>query len=179
MTNLSRLSLFFLPLTIFCVVLFFLWQGLSGQPELLPSPLIGKPVPAFHLTNLLAPAYPLTEQKLKGRVSLLNVWASWCSACEMEHPMLLEIKNNTHIPIYGILYKDEPRTAKAFLAENGNPYTGLGNDDKGEVAMDLGVYGTPETFIVDKQGIIVHRHVGIISQEVWENELLPIIKRLE
>jgi cytochrome c biogenesis protein CcmG/thiol:disulfide interchange protein DsbE len=126
----------------------------------------------------MSPAYPLTEQNLKGHVTLLNVWASWCYACELQHPMLMAIKNNYHIPIYGIAYKDEAKNIQTFLNEYGNPYTRLGNDSNGAVAMDFGVYGTPETFVIDKKGTIVYRHVGVISQQVWEEELLPLIKRL-
>jgi cytochrome c biogenesis protein CcmG, thiol:disulfide interchange protein DsbE len=175
----KRLQLFVMlvPIPIFITVLFFLWRGLALKPEILPSALLGKPVPAFHLTNILAPSYPFTEQSLKGQVTLVNVWASWCYACEMEHPMLMEIKNRYHIPIYGIDYKDDPVKTKTFLSELGNPYTVLGNDSTGDVAMDFGVYGTPETFIVDKQGMIIYRHVGVINRQVWEDELLPVIKR--
>lgn len=175
----SRLTMFLVPLAVFAAVLFLLWRGLELQPEIPPSPLIGKPLPHFHLSNMLAPSYPLTEEKIKGKVSLVNVFASWCSACEMEHPMMMAIMNQYQIPIYGIAYKDTPKNIKAFLAVNGNPYTAIGNDNRGEVAMELGVYGTPETFIVDKKGVIVHRHVGIISEQVWEDELLPIIKELK
>jgi cytochrome c biogenesis protein CcmG, thiol:disulfide interchange protein DsbE len=160
-------------------VLFLLWKSLNNKPEELPSPLIGKPVPSFNLMNLYNPAHPLTEQNLKGRVALLNVWASWCSACEMEHPMLLEIQKNYPYPIYGINYRDEPQKAKAYLDNAGNPYTAVGEDVAGEVTMDLGVYGTPETFILDKNGNIVHRHIGVMTEESWNTEMLPILKSLE
>lgn len=181
MNKARRIRLFIAcsPVLIFIVVLFFLWHGLSAQPDILPSALLGKPVPSFHLTNLLAPLYPFTEQNFKGKVTLLNVWASWCYACEMEHAMLMEIKKKYNIPIYSIAYKDSPQNSQAYLKALGNPYSIIGNDSSGEVAMDFGVYGTPETFIVDKQGTIVYRHVGVIDQQVWENELLPVIKRLE
>lgn len=158
---------------------FLLWKSLYNQPEVLPSPLVGKPVPAFHLANILDPANPFTEQDLKGHITLLNVWASWCSACEMEHPLLLEIKKNYPYLMYSINYKDDSQQAKAFLEAMGNPYTVAGNDQMGEVAMDLGVYGTPETFIVDKNGIIVYRHVGAITEEDWHTKMLPILKRLD
>ena len=173
-----QLAILSMPLAIFITVLFFLWRGLSLKPDILPSVLVGKAVPHFKLTNVLAPAYPFTEQSFKGKVTLLNVWASWCGACEMEHAMLMEIRNHYQIPIYGIDYKDDLERSKSFLAEKGNPYTMLGNDSTGEVAMDLGVYGTPETFIVDKEGQIAYRHVGVIDQRVWETELLPVIKSL-
>ncbi len=173
-----RLLMAVLPVLIFAGVLFFLWRGLSLKPEILPSALLGKPVPRFHLTDLMSPAYPLTEQNFKGQVTLLNVWASWCSSCEMEHAMLMEIKNAKAVAIYGIAYKDNPKNTEHFLALLGNPYSRLGNDESGEVAMEFGVYGTPETFIIDKKGLIVYRHVGVIDRQVWENELLPRIQRL-
>lgn len=178
MSKTTRMLLALAPILIFVAVLFFLWRGLSINPEILPSALLGKPAPQFHLPDLMTPAYPLTEQNFKGQVTLLNVWASWCAACEMEHPMLMEIKNRYQIPIYGLVYKDNPKKIQAFLNEFGNPYSRLGNDSRGEVAMDFGVYGTPETFVIDKKGIIVYRHVGLINQRVWETELLPVIKRL-
>ena len=174
----SRKLLALVPVLIFVAVLFYLWRGLSIIPEVRPSALLGKPAPHFHLQDLMSPAYPLTEQNFKGHVTLLNVWASWCYACELEHPMLMEIKKNYPIQIYGIAYKDEPQKVQSFLREYGNPYTRLGNDSRGEVAMDFGVYGTPETFLIDKKGTIVYRHVGAINQRVWEEELLPLIQRL-
>lgn len=164
---------------IFGGMFFLLWKSLYHKPEELPSPLIGKPVPAFHLINLYDPAHALTEQNLKGHVALLNVWASWCSACEMEHPLLLEIKKNYPYPIYGINYRDDPQQAKAFLDNMGNPYTAIGEDVTGEVGMDLGVYGTPETFIINKSGNIVYRHVGVITEDSWNTVILPLLKHLE
>lgn len=179
MSKTIRLFIASTPLVIFLGILFFLWRGLSLKPEVLPSALLGKPTPHFRLTDLLSPTYPFTEQNFKGQVTLLNVWASWCYACEREHPVLMEIKNHYHIPIYGITYKDDPKKTQSVLNEWGNPYSRLGNDASGEVAMDFGVYGTPETFIIDKKGNIAYRHVGAINQEIWENELLPVIQRLQ
>ncbi len=178
MSKKTRLLLAFSPILIFILVLFFLWRGLSINPEILPSALLGKPAPPFQLVDLMSPAYPLTEQNFKGQVTLLHVWASWCYACQMENAMLMEIKKNYPISIYGIVYKDEPQSIQTFLHELGNPYSRLGNDSRGEVAMDFGVYGTPETFVIDKKGTIVYRHVGVINQQVWETELWPVIKQL-
>jgi len=175
----ARIILIVLPALIFLTVLFFLWRGLSLKPEVRPSALLGKPAPAFHLTNLLKPNTAFTEQNLKGQVTLLNVWASWCYACEMEHPMLMQIKKTYDIPIYAIVYKDDPKDVLKFLAEMGNPYSMIGNDAQGEVSMDLGVYGTPETFVLNKEGQIVYRHVGMITQELWEKELLPMLQILK
>ena len=110
-------------------------------------------------------------------MSLLNVWATWCYACEIEAPMLLKIKTQYHIPIYSILYKDDPKEALLSLKKNGNPYVMIGLDRKGDTAIDLGVYGTPETFVISREGKIIYRHVGIINQTVWDSVLYPLIKK--
>lgn len=178
MNKKTRLLLAFVPIFIFVSLLIFLWRGLSFNPQVLPSALLGKEAPSFHLADLLTPAYPLTEQQFKGRVTLLNVWATWCYACEAEHPLLMKIKKKYPTLIYGLAYKDDPQSIQAYLKERGNPYSRIGHDSRGEVAMDFGVYGTPETFILDKKGIIVYRHVGALSEELWEKELLPIIQKL-
>jgi cytochrome c biogenesis protein CcmG/thiol:disulfide interchange protein DsbE len=174
----TRLLLACVPVLIFASLLFFLWRGLSLKPEILPSALLGKPAPSFQLTDLLSPAYPLTEQQFKGRVTVLTVWATWCYACEAEHPLLMKIKKQYPNLIYGLAYKDDPQMIQIFLKEQGNPYSRIGNDSRGDVAMDFGVYGTPETFILDKKGVIVYRHVGALSEQLWEEELLPLIQKL-
>lgn len=174
-----QLFIMLTSIIIFISLLFFLWRGLYMQPEILPSALIGKPTPHFHLNNLLNPTLSFTEQNLKGQVTLLHIWASWCSACEIEHPMLMEIKRKYNIPIYGITYKDNSQHIKHFLETLGNPYIMIGNDKTGEIAMDWGVYGTPETFIINKQGTIVYRQVGALHQQTWEHELLPLIHALQ
>jgi cytochrome c biogenesis protein CcmG/thiol:disulfide interchange protein DsbE len=164
---------------VFLSLMFFLWKGLHNQPEILPSALLGEALPKFHVADLMQPQNPFTEQSFKGQVTLLNVWASWCGACQMEHPMLMEIKKHTRVKIYGLAYKDNPDTDLKMLAEMGNPYSALGNDATGEVSMDLGVYGTPETFLIKRQGENLYRHVGVIITQVWNREILPLIKRLE
>ncbi len=177
--NKRALRIGLLGIITFSGMLFLLWRGLYNNPEVISSPLINQPLPAFHLDNLMNESHPLTEKDFKGHITILNVWASWCSACEMEHPMMMEIKKNYNYPIYGISYKDDAVQALAFLNALGNPYSKLGDDNTGDITMDLGVYGTPETFIVDKNGIIVYKHVGVITPEVWEEEILPVIKSVD
>lgn len=149
----------------------------SNKNEL-PSALIGEDLPHFELPSLYS-TNPLHSDKLSGQVSLLNVWASWCYACGIEMPMLMKIKNEYHIPIYGIAYRDNAEDAKTWLKENGNPYLLTGLDAKGNTAIDLGIYGIPETFIINPQGKIIYRHVGVIDQKNWDEILYPIIKRYE
>lgn len=167
------------PIAIFATLLFFLWRGLHANPEVLPSTLVGESTPTFRLTNLMSPAFSFSEQDLKGHVTILNVWASWCHVCEMEHPVLMEIKKKYAVTINGINYRDDPDQARQFLTQLGNPYTAVGSDSTGYVAMDFGVYGTPETFIIDKNGRIVYRRVGMVTWSVWEDEMWPLIKKLQ
>lgn len=170
---------------IISVIFFGLFLFLLGktiyQPRdaELPNSLVGENAPHFHLQNIIGQGYPFTEHSFKGHLTLLNVWASWCSACMMEHPFLMEIQKNYHIPIYGIAYKDDLLSIQSYLSEEGNPYDVLGNDTSGETSLEFGVYGTPETFLINKDGKIVYRHVGVMSKEIFQEELLPIIKKLQ
>lgn len=145
-------------------------------PEI-PSNLIGEALPAFNLPNLYPTEKNFTQNDLKKHLSLLNVWSTWCSACILEHSMLMKIKQNYHIPIYSIVYKDDPKEAARWLQKNGNPFELSGNDNNGEVAIDFGVYGTPETFVISKEGKIIYRYIGMIDQKNWDETLYPIIKR--
>jgi cytochrome c biogenesis protein CcmG/thiol:disulfide interchange protein DsbE len=131
------------------------------------------------LPILTQPEHRFTQNRLQGQVSLLNVWASWCYACGLEQAMLMKIHTQYHVPIYSINYKDEEKEARAWLAQKGNPYIVTGEDQNGNAAIDLGIYGTPETFVINRQGQIVYRHVGAIDQKTWDNVLFPLIKRLE
>lgn len=150
-----------------------------AHPEELPSTLIGHPIPAFTLNDLNKPQNKFTQKNLiNPQVSLLNVWATWCDACLYEHSMLMKIANQYHVPLYGILYKDNVVSAKQWLDTHGNPYISIGNDASGDVGIDLGVYGTPETFLIDNQGKIIYRHVGVINQENWDKILHPMITQL-
>ncbi|TAK72088.1 MAG: DsbE family thiol:disulfide interchange protein [Gammaproteobacteria bacterium] len=169
-----------LPFIILIALSLLLWRELfSSTPNELPSALIGEPVPSFQLPTITPPNKTLTPQALLGHVSLLNVWATWCSACEVEHPMLMKITQQYHIPIYGIAYKDNADDVKNWLENSGNPYVMVGDDQNGDAAIDLGVYGTPETFVVNAQGKIVYRHIGAIDQKTWDNVLYPIIQQYE
>jgi cytochrome c biogenesis protein CcmG/thiol:disulfide interchange protein DsbE len=149
------------------------------KPGEQPSALINQPVPAFELTDLLHAPQILDEKKLIGQVSLLNIWATWCDACLLEHAMLMKIKQDYHVPIYSINYKDDPQKVIAWLKAKGNPYQAIGLDQTGRAAIDFGIYGTPETFIINAQGKIVYRHIGVLNKQVWESILYPIIKRID
>lgn len=169
-----------IPFLILFTLLGFLYYELfHAKPNELPSALVGEPVPAFSLPVLGNPAASLTQKQLKNRVTLLNVWATWCYACGLEHDMLMKISQEYHIPVYSILYKDDPAKASAWLREHGNPFVMTGDDSKGDAAIDLGVYGTPETFVISPAGNIVYRHIGAIDQEAWDKVLLPLIKSLK
>lgn len=163
--------------TLFILLGLLGWELFYSKPNELPSALIGEEVPHFVLPNLLPHQPAFTHHNFAGRVSLLNIWATWCEACNLEHSMLMKIKNDYHIPIYGILYKDKVDDATAWLNEHGNPYILVGSDHKGDVAIDLGVYGTPETFVINAQGKILYRHVGILNQKIWDDVLYPLIKK--
>lgn len=165
------------PFIIFLGLVVILGRELFyAKPNELPSALLGQNVPAFEVPTLLGQT-KLTEKDLKGRVTLLNVWATWCYACSQEHEMLMKIKNQYRIPVYSLDYKDNPSDAKKWLRQLGNPYVLTGIDAKGDVAIDLGIYGTPETFVINKEGKIVYRHVGVITQQVWDEVLYPVVKK--
>lgn len=165
------------PFIIFIVLALFLWRGLSLEPQTLPSVQVGKSLPDFQLP-MLGKEQVFTSLLLKGQIALLNVWASWCSACKEEQVFLMQLSQE-NIPIYGLNYKDTTEEAKRWLGEWGNPYRAIAEDKEGKVAIDLGVYGTPESFLIDKKGVIRYRHVGVLTQTVWQNEFLPLILRLQ
>ncbi len=176
-TNKSRLQ-FLAPLVIFIVLAVFLWRGLSLDPRQLPSPLINKPVPTFKLITLEDAQQNFSNKNLLGHVSLVNVWATWCITCQVEHPILMDIAHASPIPIYAIDYKDDRATALKWLQSHGNPYKMVGFDGDGKVSINWGVYGTPETFVVDKKGIIRYKLIGVLTPEVWQHEILPLIDKL-
>src|ERR1700687_4987737 len=151
------------PLLGFVVLLIFLWAGLSLSPREVPSPLIGKPAPAFQLARLDDPARMITEQDLRGQVWLLNVWASWCVSCMEEHPVLVQFAHSGVVPIYGLNYKDQRDAAQAWLAKHGNPYSVSIVDPDGKVGIDYGVYGVPETYLIDKAGVIRFKQIGPVT----------------
>lgn len=169
---------FLLPLGIFIVLLGFLGAGLKLKPREVPSPFIGKPAPAFRLPQLHAPDQFLSPEDLKGKVWLLNVWASWCVSCRQEHPVLLELKRSGIVAVYGLDYKDEPEAGLEWLRREGDPYTLSIADRDGRVGIDYGVYGVPETFVVDKTGVIRYKHIGPLTPAALEQKIVPLIKEL-
>lgn len=164
-----------IPLFFFAGLSFFLWRGLSLEPQKLPSVQIGQMLPYFSIPILGSSSQKLTSRSLRNQVFLLNVWASWCSACVEEQVFLLQLAREG-IPIYGLNYKDASTSAQKWLHEWGNPFRQVGVDRKGKVAIDLGVYGAPETFLIDAQGIIRLRHVGILDEKTWKHDFLPYFK---
>jgi len=166
------------PLAVFLVVGVFLAVGLTLNPREIPSPLIGKPVPEFSLPPVQGRTLGLSSADLKGEVSLVNVFASWCVACRAEHPLFMELKAKDIVPIHGLNYKDRPADAEQWLNELGDPYTRTGADINGRVAIDWGVYGVPETFLIDRQGRIAYKQIGPLNPEVLEKTILPLIGKL-
>ncbi len=173
----KRRLILFIPLIVALVLGIFLWQGLKLDPRELPSALIGKPFPQFTLSTVKDENATLTQDALKGEVSLVNVWATWCVSCRQEHPELVRIAKETGIPIYGLNYKDTRPEAIRWLDEYLDPYRFSLFDADGRVGLDLGVYGAPETYIVDKEGIVRYRFVGVIDRNIWLNELLPEVNK--
>ncbi|MBU1358060.1 MAG: DsbE family thiol:disulfide interchange protein [Gammaproteobacteria bacterium] len=166
------------PLLLFGGLLVMLAAGLGLRPSEVPSPLIGKPAPSFRLPLIGTPEQTLSPQDLRGQVWLLNVWASWCVACRQEHEVVLAASQSGAVPIYGLNYKDRRGDASQWLARFGNPYVASLSDIDGRVGIDFGVYGVPETFLIDKQGIVRHKLTGPLTPEAWRDTLLPLIRKL-
>ncbi|MES2889175.1 MAG: DsbE family thiol:disulfide interchange protein [Pseudomonadota bacterium] len=166
------------PLVIFAVLVGFLAVGLNRDPREVPSPFINKPAPAFALPRLDDPQATLSPQDLRGQVWLLNVWASWCVSCQYEHPLLVDLAKAGRVRIYGLNYKDQRPAAQAWLARYGNPYVHSISDTEGLVGIEYGVYGVPETFVIDKAGVIRHKHVGPVTPESLRDQLLPLVEKL-
>lgn len=174
-----RVLLFALPLLLFGAVAAFLGAGLSLNPREIPSLLIGKPVPQFALPPVKGRSLGLASRDLKGEVSLVNVFASWCVPCREEHPLFMELHRRGVVPIHGINYKDEPAAAARWLDELGDPYTRTGADLDGRVGIDWGVYGVPETFVIDREGRIAYKHIGPLNRQLVNDKLLPVVERLQ
>ena len=170
---------YILPLAVFGVIVAFLAAGLNRDPREVPSPLIGKPAPAFALTQLNEPSKTLATADLRGQVWLLNVWASWCVSCKEEHPLLVELSKANIVPVIGLDYKDEPAAGRKWLSQNGNPYNVSIVDLDGRVGIDFGVYGVPETFVVDKQGVIRYKQIGPITTQALNDKILPLVRELQ
>jgi cytochrome c biogenesis protein CcmG, thiol:disulfide interchange protein DsbE len=169
---------FVLPLAVFAGLVYFLAVGLKLDPREVPSPLIGKPAPEFALPRLDNPQKVLRRADLLGQVWLLNVWASWCVACRQEHPLLVELARRKAVPLYGLNYKDKPAAAQKWLIDGGNPYEASLSDESGQVGIDFGVYGVPETFVIDRAGLIQFKHTGPLTAQVLEQAVLPLVRRL-
>ncbi len=168
-----------IPLMLFLAIAAFLWQALGRDPSVVSSPLIDQPAPTFSLLNIDDTSDPWTDQDLKGEVTLMNVWATWCQPCIEELPVLINIAQTTGIPIYGLNYKDDRAQAETWLKQLGNPFVKTGFDGDGKIAIDWGVYGVPETFIIDQDGVIRYKHIGILTDAVWQDTLLPIVDALK
>jgi cytochrome c biogenesis protein CcmG/thiol:disulfide interchange protein DsbE len=169
---------FILPAAVFAVIAWFLLAGLDRNPREIPSPLIGKPAPEFSLPVTHDLARTWSPQSLRGKVWLLNVWGSWCAACQVEHPVLNDLARTGEIPIIGLAWKDMPENSIAWLRKLGNPYSVVVSDVQGRVGIDYGVYGAPETFLIDGAGIIRYKHVGPVTPELLQRKLLPLAREL-
>ena len=174
----GKFLLFLIPLLVFAGLAGFLFKGLDLEPREVPSPLIDKPAPEFALTQLDKPEQTIRRADMLGKVWMLNVWASWCEACRDEHPYLVEFAKLKALPIYGLDYKDQREPAQQWLAERGNPYDASLFDANGRVGIDFGVYGVPETFIIDKQGVIRFKKIGALTPEVLSDKVLPLLRKL-
>ncbi|MEO0368875.1 MAG: DsbE family thiol:disulfide interchange protein [Pseudomonadota bacterium] len=165
-----------LPLLLFLVVAVFLGVGLTLNPTHLPSTLIDKPAPAFELNELGEANKTFSPDDLKGKKWILNIWASWCVSCRYEHPVFNQLARQTNITIVGLNYKDQTDNAISWLAARGNPYTHLPTDQSGEVGIDWGVYGVPETFVINEAGLVVYKHTGPVTAEIAQSEILPLFE---
>jgi cytochrome c biogenesis protein CcmG, thiol:disulfide interchange protein DsbE len=171
---------FLLPLGLFIVLLGFLAVGLNRDPREVPSPLVGKPAPMFEVPQLAAPEKTFSPKEMLGKVWLLNVWASWCVSCRQEHPILVDyVKSGGTMPIVGLDYKDQRTDGLRWLAQLGDPYLLSAYDADGRVGIDYGVYGVPESYLIDKAGIIRFKQIGPITPEAMEKKILPLVKELE
>lgn len=168
-----------LPLSVFIGITILLAIGLTMDPKEVPSPLIDKPAPKIDLPPVQGRRLGLANSDLEGEVSLVNVFASWCVACRQEHPLLMELSRRNLLPIHGLNYKDQPDDAEGWLDALGDPYTRTGADLDGRVGIDWGVYGVPETFVIDKNGNIAYKHIGPISQQDWETKIRPLVEKLQ
>ena len=170
---------FLIPLALFGILLGFLAVGLNRDPREVPSPLVNKAAPAFDVPQVDQSDKRFSPADLKGKVWVLNVWASWCVACRVEHPLLVEFSRSHAVPLIGLDYKDKRDDALKFLGQHGNPYDLSAFDGDGRVGIDYGVYGVPETYIIDKNGIIRHKVIGPITAEAMEQTILPLINELK
>ncbi|MEL6869075.1 MAG: DsbE family thiol:disulfide interchange protein [Pseudomonadota bacterium] len=169
---------FIVPLGIFLALTGLFVVGLKNDPTYIPSPLLAQPLPSFTLASLADPNEQVKSTDLGGRPTLLNVWGSWCYNCRVEHDFLMQLTRNGVIDIYGLNWKDPRADAQAWLARYGDPYVASGHDEEGRVAIDFGVYGAPETFLIDGDGTIVYKHIGPLSADIWANDFAPRLAQL-
>jgi cytochrome c biogenesis protein CcmG, thiol:disulfide interchange protein DsbE len=167
---------FLVPVLVLAVLVAFFFRGLFLNPGELPSPLIGQPAPVFSLPQLENPQASLTTDDILGEVSLVNVWGSWCPPCWQEHPFLMELAREGDVPIYGLNYRDTHDGATAFLRQLGDPYAAVGFDGDGRVGIDWGVYGAPETFLLDADGTVLHKHINPLTPTIWQRDFMPLIR---
>jgi len=170
---------FIAPLVVFIGMVVMFWIGLGKDPQKIPSALLDKPAPVFSLPQLHKSELAFTPEDMKGKVWLLNVWASWCASCRSEHPLFMEIARKGEATLVGLNYKDQPGDAKTWLRQLGDPYVLSISDLAGNAGIDYGVYGVPESFLIDKQGVIRYKHVGPVSRQDWNTIIKPKIKELE
>jgi cytochrome c biogenesis protein CcmG/thiol:disulfide interchange protein DsbE len=169
---------FLIPLALFGALAWFLYAGLSLNPREVPSPLIGKPAPAFALPRLDDPTQTVKREDLLGKVWVMNVWASWCAPCREEHPLVVAFARERKVPVIGLNYKDRPGDARTWLERLGNPYAATLIDFDGKVGIDFGVYGVPETFVIDAQGVVRFKNVGVLTRQVISQKIEPLLKDL-
>jgi cytochrome c biogenesis protein CcmG/thiol:disulfide interchange protein DsbE len=167
---------FIVPFVLFLLMGVFLYVGLQRDPRYVPSPLIGKAAPEFTLPSLQDPAYTVSSSELTGRPWLLNVWGTWCGGCRQEHDVLLEIARQNTVPMVGLNWKDDDAAAKRWLRDLGNPYAVVAVDQDGRTAVDWGVYGAPETFLIGPDGTVLYKHIAPMTLEIWRTEFLPRIE---
>lgn len=170
---------FLIPLAVFVIMVIFLAVGLTLDPREVPSPLIGKPAPGFSLPQVADAGKTLAPADFRGQVALVNVWASWCVSCRQEHPILVELAKSGIVPIYGLNYKDQRADALKWLQQFGDPYALSIVDAEGRVGIDYGVYGVPETYVIDKAGVIRYKQIGPVTQDALEKTILPLVKELQ
>lgn len=168
-----------LPLMVFFLLSFFLWRGLQADPNYIPSPLVGKKVPQFRARSVFDPTKIITQKIFENHVSIFSVFATWCRYCRAEHPLLLDLaKNHPELWMIGMGYKDNTINVVRYLEDNENPYKVVISDQEGNIGLDFGVYGTPETFIINKQGVIVDKISGMLSEDIIHDEILPLVRKL-
>lgn len=169
---------FLAPFVVFVALVAFFFVGLNRDPREIPSPLVNQAAPAFSLQQLQVPSQQFSPAAMRGQVWLFNVWASWCVSCRVEHPVLIKLAKTKLVPIVGLNYKDQRSDALQWLKQYGNPYLLSATDLDGRIGIDYGVYGVPETYVIDKQGIIRMKHIGPVTEEVLQNKILPRVREL-